>query len=420
MRLRTPLIAVVGWATLVSASGASAAEVTQVLSTRSLRDRDIQVSVAWQHNQSTASIRRELVEPTGVLLINDVRYRQTRDSLLLRGEVGLVHDLSFFLGLSLVIADDRQLAFDKRGQCATAPCLETLLRDGILPGDPSTSWGIDAEKGGPFQAPSEQVFRGPTRSGLAYLALGLRWAAMNQARDRTKPTWVLGLESRFSVAQDQRFDPAAPSANRGVGVGYHQLILSSVFSHRLGAFEPSLGGWFMQPLLTSASVYRNHGSGPYGTAQRRAGGDVGIEAAVWEDAARRARIALELDGRIEYRLEGLAQSELWEPLSGDPRCATDAARCRPGIDVGDGGATAVHSGIVRSPAYGVFGGDAGFSAQVGRYARLRGLFGLRFHQGHFLTDGGSGNAVYDVPGRRFRVEDAVSWLVFVNGTATFW
>jgi hypothetical protein len=390
-----------------------------VLSTRSLKDRDIEVSVAWQHDQSSASIRRELVEPTGVLLINDVRYRQTRDSLLLRGEVGLVRDLSFFLGLSLVIADDRRLAFDKRGECAAAACLETLLRDGILPGDPNTSWGIDAEKGGRFQAPSEQLFRGPTRSGLAYLALGLRWAAMNQARDLAKPTWVLGLESRFSVAQDQRFDPADPSANRGVGVGYHQLILSSVFSRRFGAFEPSMGGWFMQPLLTASSVYGNHGSGPYGTAQRRTGGDVGIEATVWQDVARRARIALELDGHIEYRLEGLAQSELWEPLSGDPRCATDATRCRPGIDVDGAGATAVHAGVVRSPAYGLLGGDAGFSSHIGRHARLRGLCGLRWHQGHFLTDGHSGNAIYDVPGRRFRVEDQIAWLVFLSGTATF-
>ena len=386
-----------------------------MLSTRSLKDRDIQVSVAWQHEQSSASIRRELVEPTGVLLINDVRYRQTRDSLLLRGEVGLVRDLSFFVGLSLVIADDRRLAFDKPGECAAAACPETLLRDGILPGDPNTSWGIDAEKGGRFQAPSTEVFRGPTRSGLEYLALGLRWAAMNQTRDLTKPTWVLGLESRFSVAQDQRFDPADPSANRGVGVGYHQLILSSVFSRRFGAFEPSMGGWFMQPLLTSASVYRNHGSGRYGTAQRRAGGDIGMEATVWQDVARRARIALELDGHIEYRLEGLAQSELWEPLSGDPRCATDATRCRPGIDVDGAGAT----GVVRSPAYGLFGGDAGFSSHIGRHARLRGLFGLRWHQGRFLTDGQSGNAVYDVPGRRFRVEDQIAWLVFLNGTASF-
>lgn len=419
MRVRLPLIAAAGLVALLATTGSFAAEVTRVLAARSLKDRDIQVSVAWRHDQSAASVRREVLEPTGVVLVNDLRYRQKRDSLLLSSEVGVIQDLSFFVGLSLVVADERRLAFDKRGECGAAACLETLLRDGILPGDPNTSWGIDAENGGRFQAPSQQVFRGPTRSGLEYLALGVRWAAMNQARDQSKPTWVLGLESRLSVAQDQRFDPADPGANRGVGAGYHQLILSSVFSRRFGAFEPSLGNWFMQPLLTSGSVYGNHGGGPYGTAQRRAGGDVGIEATAWQDAARRARIALELSGHIEYRLEGLAQSELWEPLSGDPRCVTDASRCRPGIDYDGAGATAVNTGVVRSPAYGLFGGDAGFSAHLGQHARLRGLGGLRWHQGHFLTDGGSNNAVYDVPGRRFRVEDQLAWMVFLDGTATF-
>ena len=283
------------------------------------------------------------------------------------------------------------------------PCLETLSRDGFLPtnNDPN------------------RVFTGPTRSGFEYLALGLRWAAMNQARDSAKPTWIVGLESRFSVATDQRFDPAKPSANGGVGLGYHQLILSSTFSRKFGDFEPYMGGWLMQPMLTSTSVYKNVGTGAYGSAQRRTGGDVGIEGTVWEDPAVHARVALEAAGHLEYRLEGLAQSELWEVLSGDPSCTTDASRCRSGIDVNAAGAAAPNPGVARSPAYGVFGGDAGFSAHFGRYARLRSLFGMRFQEGHFLTDGGTGNGVYDVPGRRFRVEGAYSWQVLVDATATF-
>jgi hypothetical protein len=423
MRTRTHLVLVAGLSAFVSPGTAAAAEVTQTLTARSLRDRDVHVSLAWQHEQETASVRRELVQTTGTLIINDVIYHRSRDSLRLRAEVALVHDLSFFLGSALVVADDRRLAFDKRGDCAALPCLETLLRDGILPGDPNTSWGIDGQNGGQFSGTSTDVFRGPTRSGLEYLALGLHWAAMNQARDRAKPTWVLGLESRFSVAGDQRFNPALPTDNRAVGEGYHQFLFSSVFSQRFGAFEPYMGGWFMQPLLTSSSVYRNVGSGRYGSAQRRAGGDIGVEATLWEDLARHARIALEAAGSIQYRLEGLAQSELWEVLSGDPRCTpADTSRCRAGIDVDSSGAAAPNAGVVRSPAYGVFGGDAGFSAHIGRYARLRGLFGLRFREGHFLTnlnDDGTGNAVYEVPGRRFRIEDAYGWQILVEATATF-
>lgn len=394
--------------------GRASAEVAQVLSARSLTDRDIHVSVGWQHERTTASVRREYVQPTGPSLINDVRHHRTRQALNLRAEAGVVRDVSFFVGGALVIADDRRLTFDRRGDCAAAPCLETLLRDGILPGDPATRWGLDAEGGGQFQAPSNDVFRGPTRSGLEHLALGVRWAAMNQARDSAKPTWVLGLESRLSVAADQRFDPASPTGNRAVGLGYHQLIVSSVFSRRFGAVEPSVGGWFMEPVTTSSSVYRNQGS-----PQRRAGGDVGLGATVWENATARARIGLEATGRVEYRLAGLAQSELWEPLSGDARCASDASRCRADIDVTTAGAAQPNSGLVRSPAYGVMGVDAGPVAHLGRHALLRASFGTRFQEGHFLTDGGSGNPVYDVPGRRFRIEGAYSWHVLVNGTARF-
>jgi hypothetical protein len=309
-----------------------------------------------------------------------------------------------------VVADDRSLDLDKRGQCASQPCPETLIRDGILPA--------------PANQDANQVFKGPTRSGFEYLGLGLRWAAMNQARDHVKPTWIIGLESRFSVASDQRFDPGKPSANGAVGLGYHQFILSSMFSHRFGNFEPYMGGWFMQPMLTSTSVYKNVGTGAYDSPQRRTGGDIGIEGTVWEDPALHARVALEAAGRLEYRLEGLAQSELWEVLSGNPLCATDpaadpASHCRSGIDVNASGKFAPNSGVVRSPAYGVFGGDAGFSAHFGRYARLRSLFGMSFQEGHFLTDGGSGNTVYDVPGRRFRIEGAYSWHILVDATATF-
>jgi len=92
---------------------------------------------------------------------------------------------------------------------------------------------------------------------------------------------------------------------------------------------------------------------------------------------------------------------------------------RAGIDVDSNGRAAPNSGIVRSPGYGRVAGDAGFSAHVGRHARFRGLFGLLFDESHFLTDAGSGNSVYDIPGRRFRVEGVYAWHILLDATATF-
>ncbi len=418
--IRTPIALLAGFWLLLPALAADAAEVTRVLTARSLKDFDVDVSLDWQHDSSQASIKRELVQSTGTAVVNDVVHHETRDSMQLRAEAGIFRDLSFVLTGSFVLADQRGLDFDRSGDCAAVPCLETLLRDGFLPGTQNTTWGLDAEHGGAaFAPPSGQVFRGPDRSGFEYLGLGLRWAAMNQARDPTKPTWIVGLETRLSVADDQRFDPGKPTANRGVGLGYHQFLVTTMFSRKLGGVEPYMGGFFMQPALTSTSVYRNLGTGSFAEPQRRTGGELGIEGAVWEDPALHARIALEASGRFEYRFEGLAQSELWEVLSGDSRCASDASYCRPGIDVDSQGNPAPNSGIVRSPAYGLVGGDAGLSAHIGRHARLRSLFGMFFEEAHFLTDAASGNSVYDIPGRRFRVEGQVAWHILMDIAATF-
>ena len=418
---RTPIVFLAGLWALVATQVASAAEVTRVLTARSAKDFDFDLSLDWQHDETRGSIKREYVDPTGVTPINDAVYHQVRDSMHLRGEVGLVHDLSFFMVGSIVLADNRGLDFDRSGDCSATPnpCVETLLRDNILPGNQASTWGLDSESGRPFQQPSGQLFSGPKRSGFEYLGLGLSWAAFNQARDYTKPTWVIRLETRLSVAGDQRFDPGKPTANRSVGLGYHQIILSTMFSRKFGPYEPYMGGWLMQPALTSSSVYKNVGTGSFSLPQRRAGGEAGIEDTMWENPTTHRRFALEAVGRFEFRFEGLAQGELWEVLSGDSRCATDTTYCRPGIDVDANGKPSPSSGVVRSPAYGLFGGDAGISAHFSRDARFRALFGMLFEEAHFLTDGASGNSVYDIPGRRFWIDGMVSWHVLADVTATF-
>lgn len=410
--------ALVGLSVLALAGGADAAEVTRVLTARSLKDFDVHLAVDYQHEASKASVKREYSQATGTAIVNDLVHRQTRDSMQLRAQAAIVQDLSLRLTGSFVIRDHRSLEFDRSGDCAASPCLETLLRDGILPGSPGTRWGLDAERGSPFEAPSGQVFRGPDRSGFEYLGVGLDWAAMNQTRDRTKPTWIVGLETRLSVGADQRFDPGKPTANRAVGLGYHQLLLTTMFSRRFGDIEPFMGGFFMQPLLTSTSVYKDQGEGSSARPQRRLGGQAGVEATLWESPARRSRFALEGSGHIEFRFEGLAQSELWEVLSGDSRCPSDASKCRTDVDVNSKG-VGPNSGVVRSPAYGLVGGDLGISGHLGGHARLRALCGMLFEEAHFLTDASSANTVYDVPGRRFRIEGQYTWRLLVDATATF-
>jgi len=420
MRTRTSMVLLAGCSSLLLAETASAAEVTRVLSARSMRDLDFDFSVAWLHDHETSRVKREYVDPGALLVMNDGVSNRSRESLQLRADVGLLHDLSLFMVGSLVLADSHTLDFDRSGDCAATACMETLIRDGIVRGNQATVWGLDAESGKPFTSPSSQIFAGPKRSGLEYLALGARWAPFNQARDKTQPTWIVGLETRLSMGTDQRFDPGKPTANRGVGSGYHQLILSTVFSHKFGDWEPIMGAWVMEPMLTSSSIFKNRGDGAYSSAQRRLGGQLGIESTLWESGPRHSRIGLEATGYLEYRFAGLAQSELWEVLSGDSRCGLGATTyCRAGIDVDGSGNPTPNSGVLRSPGYGAAGFDAGFSALARGHVRLRGLFGMLFHESHFLSDAASGNQVYDTPGRRFRVEGSSTWRILADAMATF-
>jgi len=337
MRNRILRAMALGLAAMAPAN-AGAAEVTPVLSADAPTGRAFSLALDFEHQSRRGPLKRDVVENGSSILRSDLMYRESRDRLRVRSAGALYQDLSAFAALSLALADDRALDFDHRaGNCGGVPnsCVtqnsSSLLRDGIFPGYGAGTFGLNAETGQPFASPSGRVFQGPTRKGVEYLSLGLSYGIHNQHRDATKPTWVVSAETRLSVGTDQRFDPGKPTANRGVGLGYHQLILSSVFSKDLSGIEPSMGVWLMEPILTSSSVYQDTGLA-VSTPQRRLGGHVGLEVEIWNDPAGLHRVAFEFHGALEFRFRGLAQNELWEALSGDSRCTTDATRCRAGID----------------------------------------------------------------------------------------
>ena len=397
------------------AEPAQAAEETRVVTGRLPAHEwmDWTASLSYVHEHEQGALNREYeAQDTGghIGLVSDLVYQRSRDVMQLRGEAGLFKDLSLFTVLSFVLADQRSLNFDQGNNCASQPngCVDatnsTILRDGILPG-----YGT--------QLPSTTVFRGPTRRGFEYWALGANWAVFNQARDDTKPTWILHFETRLSLAEDMRFDPAAPQKNTGVGLGYHQFILSTLFSRRFGPLEPYSGAWVVLPVLTSGSPFS--APGVSGGAQKRLGFETGLEATLWHDQQAHHRVAYELRGQAELRLDGLEQSPMWEALSGDSRCSTDPTFCRPGVDQDSNGVARPNPGVTHSPSYVQMGGDTGVIIQIGPHARLRSLFGLYWQQSHDLTDGSSGNAVYDVPGRRYRIENAYSWRLLIDGGVVF-
>jgi hypothetical protein len=444
---------------LALAPGARAAEVTRVVSALDDENRfDFNVTAAWLHESKGAFIKREA--GTGQSdLIKDLEYAQTRDILNLRMDFGILWDLGFHIEAPLVLADNRSLSFDQSAEsgCVFPPatpatCVNqsnsTILRDGILPSDPATGeFGLNSRTGQPFTG-GTQVFRGPTRKGFENLGLGLTWAAFNQMRDDTRPTWTLSFDAKLDIFKDMRFDPAKPNANTAVGLGYHQFIWSTFVSKRFRYFEPYFGAWYMLPVRTNGSIYNEvpNGNQTAVNPQQQAGFMAGVEQIAWENPRTSQRVTVELRGRVQQRFYGRSASELWEPLSGKATCSTmNPADCRPGIDgnLPDPGETAAFSpypGVTETQQYATFGGDAGLNVQVGKYVRFRGLFGLTYDMPHFITFAGTGkdrngngrvessdpaeaNVYYrdaiDAPGRRFRVEGTQIMSLFLEGSIMF-
>jgi hypothetical protein len=166
------------------------AEVVQVVDAFDDDDLfDLHLSLGYQSTWKSAKIMRESALTDAGFSdggysranLNVAEYTQRISRLNTRADIGLFKDIALVIRLPIILSDDRELK-------------------GLD--------GSDSDENQRFTlagAPGEQLFRlpfkSPTRSGVEYLAIGLDAAPMNQARDATKPTWIIGIEGRFDVSE---------------------------------------------------------------------------------------------------------------------------------------------------------------------------------------------------------------------------
>jgi hypothetical protein len=465
---------------VLAAGPARGAEVTRIVSALDDDNRfDFHLTASWFHEVRSSLVKRELQSSfeSHTDVVKDLKFAQTRDILNLRADVGVLWNVGLHIDLPLVLSDLSRLNFDQDGSPCLYPespeimadptmrpnCVDshnaTILRDGILPGYRTDSWGLDAQTGmqyarGPGVVPGPpDVFRGPARKGFENLGVGITWAPFNQARDDTKPTWTLSFDAKLDIFKDKRFDRATPNANTAVGPGYHQFVWSTFVSKRFRHFDPYFGAWYMLPARTNGSPFQKYG--PTQTSvnpQQQAGIMIGVEQIAWENPRGDQRVTIEARAHVQQHFFGRERSAIWEGLAGDSRCnvntSSDPSLCRPGIDLdtnADGVIDTPHPGITDIESYGTVGGDLGLNIQVGRFIRFRSLFGFRSDLPHYITAAGSGvdvdgdnrvkptrtdpneaqeaNPIYrqaiDLPGRRFRVEGSQIWTLMVQGSMMF-
>ncbi|MEO7035811.1 MAG: hypothetical protein ABI548_17885 [Polyangiaceae bacterium] len=181
------------------------AEITQVADAFDDKDVfDLNLSLGYESTWTSSVIRRDSsVSQAGLggggftqSNLNVAQYKQTTSRLLTRADIGLYKDVALVIRVPIILSDDRQLS-------------------GI---DGSEKQQTTTLAGNPGEQLFSLPFKSPTRSGIEYLAVGLDAALMNQARDFTKPTWVIGVESRFNVSEPMHAcNPNGNGVNQGGG-----------------------------------------------------------------------------------------------------------------------------------------------------------------------------------------------------------
>ena len=194
---------------------------------------DLHLSLGYQSTWTTAKIMRESALTDAGFSdggysranLNVAEYSQRVSRLNTRADIGLYKDLALVVRLPIVLSDDRELK-------------------GLSGSDKNQAFALAG-------APGEQLFslpfKSPTRSGVEYLAVGIDAAPMNQARDATKPTWVIGIEGRFDVSEPMHAcskNPATLNTNSGLAPGQKQIQCanySDINRNGVGGEYPSGG-----------------------------------------------------------------------------------------------------------------------------------------------------------------------------------
>ena len=303
-----------------AASTAAAGPHSEVASALDDEDPfDLHIVLDYEYQLRRSTIAREMVgdlpadvgDP--VPSAPELEFTSSRHLLVPRAALAFYRDLALTFALPIVVVDARRIELGADVDRDSA----TTIRDGLLPRD-----GFDADDPTTnFPGDDPLIFRGIDRAGLDQLHLGIVWAAMNQRRDPTKPTWKLGAELRYAVGKRMRFDATNPEGETGVSPRVHEVRLYTSMAKRVGWAEPYFEAWWIAPVgLAAGSLFEDPGFGATSTAKsQQAGTRFGFEAIAVDLGEDAQRVSLDLSARVVAHFEGRGYSELWEvfALAGD-------------------------------------------------------------------------------------------------------
>ncbi len=393
------------------------AEITQVVDAFDDDDPfDLHLSIGYESSWKSGSIRRETaISAPGLSSgdyttsnLNVAQYKETTSRLNTRAEIGIYHDIALIVRMPIVLSNERELSGLDGSQNQQALVLQG--------------------------APGEQLFslpfKSPKRSGIEYLAVGLDAAIMNQARDVTKPTWVIGLEGRFNISEpmhacstsstglnlpgaqvkcanasdvnrngvsDSNTNEGTFSAGErpaGVSRGVTGLELHSYVSRRVKYIEPYGGFRALFEFQNASSDYGqvdlkgslvNH-------PPLRGTMLMGLNVIPWEIRDRFQRLTLDFRFAGTYVSEGRDYSELFDALGASdapsirsPNYASYTAGTNSPSVVDPTSRRVYFTGLTDVQAYGSYTLSAAFTWQAGEYVKFNAGAAYALMQSHFIT-----------------------------------
>ncbi len=422
------------WAVLVAFVGVSAqaAEITRVAS--SFDDNKpfgMFLDVGFEYTQDKGKLTREWYEDKGGGLtdVSELRYQLRDIRLQLDAHIGLYKDLEFHFGLPIVFIQDRQWNFSE----GTNPGNTTLYRNC------GNAAGVGCEDVTLQGRGTGHLFEvgDPTvsyRGGLGDLTFGLAYAIFSQARDDTKPTWVLSVDYSAPTAQVNDPSQASFTSDRRGGIGdrIHRYKFSTAISKRLGPLDPYFQLHYTLPWagpgnysncdLPNAKVmghpencgkeYWDHNQ--TGIHPAHVGGFVfGGEFNFFERAQMHQKIALDIRAWLTYTSEGRYNNELSD-LMGK---------------------------LLYSSDYMNVGGHIGFTGHAADFIHIKAFASWSYNTEHFVTTENighdlNGSGVVEIQGapqeinpnfdwrvdrvgRRFRISEQMIFKVSVTASFNF-
>ena len=403
---------------------------------------DVDVRLSYARESTSGTVQREIVDDTSgdgrtsAHRVDVADHSLVRNVLALGLDVGVYHDVMVFLNMPIVLGEDSELRPMASGclPASTEPGCLALLEP--IPDDVPT----------PLIA-LDRPLRSARRSGLRSIDFGVAWGVTNQYRVPHLPTWVLRMQGEVSTGRTMHACLEGQTCDPGIGRGTASIRIESRWSYRYRVVEPFLGIAYTYEWVSDGDAVFYPGGkfagivdpGPPSITQLTAGAGV----FPWEDRARHQRFEIDVRGQAALISGGRDYTPLFDALgsSANPHLSEpnyeQVTSAGPHAPIAFTGITSVQGHARLSLA-------TSLVMQAARYVRFALGIGVSGLTSHLITGAlpcnaaasvdegdarrglcqtGLANPAYrpaiDLPGRRFRLDGAISLQLSAMATGQF-